>query len=58
MFSLPELLIRLLIGVLVMFVGEKVIALFSDATIKQIASIILVVAVVLYIVFGAALPFR
>ena len=56
--GLPELLVRLLVAVLVFFIGEKVISLVGDAKLQQILNIILIVAVVLYVVFGNFMPFR
>lgn len=56
--SLPELLVRLLIGVLVFFIGEKVIGLVKNAELQQILNIILIIAIVLYVVFGNFLPLR
>jgi hypothetical protein len=50
---LPELLVRLLISVLVYWIGEKVIALVKNADLQGILNIILIVAIVLYIIFGS-----
>lgn len=52
MLDLPGLLIRLLIGVLVYFIGEKVIGLVKNGDIQQIFTIILIVAIIVYVVFG------
>ena len=53
-----EILVRLLIGVLVYWLGEKVIALVNNGDLQQILNIILIIVVVLYVVFGSFLPFR
>ncbi len=53
-----EILIRLLIGVLVYFLGEKIIELVKDESLRQILNVILIIVVVLYVVFGSFLPFR
>ena len=46
------LLLRLLIAVLVVFLGEKVIGLISNGDVKKILGIILIVFVIFYVVFG------
>jgi len=57
--NLPELLVRLLIGVLVYFLGEKVIGLSSNTELNKILTIILIIVIVLWIVFGGTfLPLR
>jgi hypothetical protein len=53
---LPEFLLRLLIGVLVFFIGEKVIGLIENGDAKKLLGIVLVVAVVLYVIFGSIFP--
>ena len=56
---MEEFLIRLLVAVLVYFLGEKVLALISNADLKNILMVILIVVVVLYAAFGATLlPFK
>ena len=52
------LLLRLLIGVLVFFIGEKVIALVKNGDMASVLNVILIVAVVLYVIFGSTLPLR
>lgn len=54
--TLPELLIRLLIGVLVYWIGEKVIALVKNTDLQAVLNIILIVAIILYVVFGTIWP--
>ena len=56
--GLPELLIRLLVGVLVFFLGEKVIGLVKNPDMQQLLTVVLVIVVVLYVVFGSFVPFR
>ncbi len=52
----PEgLLLRLLIGVLVYWLGEKVIALVKNADLQAILNIILIIFVVIYVLFGNAI---
>ena len=48
-------LIRLLIAVLVWFLGEKIIGLVKDEGMKGILNIILLIAVVLFVIFGSFL---
>ena len=52
------LLLRLLIGVLVFWIGEKIIALVKNGELQNILNIILIIAVVLYVIFGSILPIR
>lgn len=54
--NMPELLIRLLIGALVYWIGEKVIGLVKNAELQQILTIILIIAIVIYVVFGVVFP--
>lgn len=56
--GLPELLTRLLIGVLAFWLGEKIISLITDARLQRVLNVVLIVAVVLYVIFGSFLPFR
>ncbi len=56
--TLPDLLIRLLIGVLVYYLGEKVIGLIENGELKKILIVVLVIAVVLFVVFGALWPIK
>jgi hypothetical protein len=56
--TLPELLIRLLIGALVFFIGEKVIGLINDTGVQRVLGIILIIAIVLYVVFGSVWPIK
>lgn len=49
---MPEILIRLIIGVLVYFLGEKIIGFIQDSDVKQILHIILLIVVVIYVLFG------
>lgn len=49
------LLLRLLIGVLVFWLGEKVVALVKREDFREILSVILIIAVVLYVIFGSVL---
>lgn len=53
---LDGLLLRLLIGVLVWWLGEKVIGLVKEPRLIEVLNIILIVAVVLYVIFGKFLP--
>lgn len=55
--SLPELLLRLLIGALAYWLGEKIIGLVKDSQLQSILNVILIIAVVLYVIFGSFLPF-
>lgn len=55
---METLLFRLLIGVLVYWIGEKVIALVKNADLQGVLNIILIVAVVLYVIFGSFLPIK
>lgn len=52
------LLLRLLIGALVYWLGEKIIALVKNAELAQILNVILIIAVVLFVIFGSILPIR
>lgn len=54
--DLPAVLVRLLIGVLIYFIGEQVIKLVDNPKLSNILTIILIVAVVLYVVFGGTFP--
>jgi hypothetical protein len=56
--TIDGLLLRLLIGVLVFFIGEKLIGIIDNGEIKKILGIILIIAVVLYVIFGSILPIR
>lgn len=52
-------LFRLLVGALVWFIFDKIIALLvKKPTPKEIFDIILLIAVVLYVFFGSFLPFK
>lgn len=55
---LPELLLRLLIGVLVYWLGEKIIGLVKNGELQQILNIVLIIAIVLYVIFGSIFPLR
>jgi len=46
------LLLRLLIGCLVCWLGEKLIGIIENGDLKKILGIILIIAVVLYVIFG------
>lgn len=50
------LLLRLLIGVLVYWLGEKIISLVKNAELANILNIVLIIAIVLYVIFGSILP--
>lgn len=57
--NLPDLLVKLLVAVLVFWLGEKVIGLVKNADLAQILTVILVIVVVLWVVFGGTfLPLR
>lgn len=56
--SLPDFLLRLLIGALVLFIGDRILGLVTNASAKQALDVILVIVVVLYIIFGAILPIK
>ena len=56
--TLPEFLLRLLIGVLVFWLGEKVIGLLDNAKIQQVLTVVLIIVVVLYVIFGAVWPIK
>lgn len=56
--SFPELLIRLLIAVLVYWLGEKIIGLVGNAELQKVLTVVLIIAIVLYVVFGSFLPIR
>lgn len=56
--NLPDLLIRLLIGALVYWIGEKIITLVKNADLQQILNVILIIAIVLFVVFGSIFPLR
>ncbi|MDE1868183.1 MAG: hypothetical protein KGI08_10810 [Thaumarchaeota archaeon] len=47
--NLPDFLIRLAIGVLVLILGDRIFALISNPLAKQILEILLLVVVVLYV---------
>jgi Na+-driven multidrug efflux pump len=49
-------LMDLLIGVLVYWLGEKVIGLVKNAQLAEILNIILIIVVVLFVIFGT-IPF-
>lgn len=50
---MDSLLLRLLVAVLVYFLGEKIIGLVKNADAQGVLNIILLIAVVLYVVFGS-----
>lgn len=52
------LLLRLLVGALVYWIGEKVIGLVKNGELQSVLNIILIIAVVLYVIFGNILPIR
>ena len=52
---MEDFLVRLLVAVLVYFLGEKVLALISNADLRNILMIVLIVVVVLYAAFGTVL---
>jgi hypothetical protein len=52
------LLLRLLIGALVYWLGEKILSLVKNADLVSILNVILIIAVVLYVIFGSILPIR
>jgi Na+-driven multidrug efflux pump len=52
------LLLRLLIGALVYWLGEKIIGLVKNADLVNILNVILIIAVVLYVIFGSILPIK
>lgn len=52
------LLLRLLIGALVYWIGEKIISLVKNADLQNILNIILIISVVLFVIFGSILPIR
>lgn len=52
------LLLRLLIAVLAYWIGEKILGLVKNAELANILNIILIVAIVLYVIFGSVLPIR
>lgn len=56
--ALPELLVRLLVGFLVFWLGEKIIALIKNPDLQQILTVVLIIAVVLYVIFGSFIPLR
>lgn len=56
--GLDLLLVRLLVAVLVWFIGEKLIALVKNAELAQILNVVLLIAIVLYVVFGSFLPIK
>lgn len=56
--TLPELLIRLLIGALVYWIGEKIIGLITNGELAKILTIVLIIAIVLFVVFGSIFPIR
>jgi Na+-driven multidrug efflux pump len=56
--SLPEFLLRLLIGVLVYWLGEKVIGLLEKPEIQKILTVVLIIVIVLYVIFGAIWPIK
>lgn len=49
---LPDLLLRLLIGVLAYWLGEKIIGLVKNGDLQQVLNLVLIIAVVLYVIFG------
>ena len=52
---LDALLLRLLVGVLVFWLGEKVIALVKKEEFREILMVVLLIGVVLYVIFGSVL---
>lgn len=52
MLGIPELLFRLLIAFFVYWLGEKIIGLINNGELQKILTIILIVAIVLYVIFG------
>lgn len=57
MFMIEGLLLRLIIGVLVYYLGSLIIGLIKDAKLVEILNVILIVGVVLYVIFGSFIPF-
>ncbi len=55
--NLPDLLIRLLIAALVYWIGEKILGLVKNGELASILNIVLIIAIVLYVVFGSFFPF-
>jgi Na+-driven multidrug efflux pump len=53
---MPDLLLRLLIGALVWFLGEKALSLLTNDDLQQILTVVLIIAIVLYVVFGSLWP--
>ena len=56
--NLPEFLFRLLIAVLVYWLGEKIVGLVGNEKLKEILTVVLIIAVVLYVIFGSMFPIR
>ena len=52
------LLLRLLVAVLVYWIGEKILSLVKNAELVNVLNIILIVGVVLFVIFGSILPIR
>lgn len=50
------LLLRLLIAVLAYWIGEKVVSLLNNADLQRVLTIVLIVAIVLYVVLGSIWP--
>ena len=57
---MPEFAIRLLVGVLLIFLFDRILAIIAiNPQAKQILEVVLIIVVVLYVLFGGAyLPFR
>lgn len=55
---MTDLLIRLLEGALIYWLGEKIIGLVKNSELANILNIILIIAVVLFVCFGSILPIR
>lgn len=54
--GLPDLLVRLLIAVLVYWIGEKIIGLIKNGELQSVLNVILIVAIVLYVIWGSFFP--
>ena len=56
--GLDSFLVRLIIAVLVYYLGEVLLGLIKDAKLKEILNVVLIIVVVLYAAFGSILPIK
>lgn len=57
--QLDPFLVRLLIAVLVLYLGERLLAVLTiSESARGLLNIVLIIACVLFVIFGSFIPFR